>query len=544
MRKYAILLAAVMLAAVFTGCARQEAPAKENAIRVSTVDEFLEAIGPDREICLQPGTYNLSEAATYGKPTGSLFYRWADVYDGYSLELNGVENLTIRGDGVEATKFLANDRWANILQLKKCHNISLSGFTAGHTQIDDSACAGSVLSLQSSEQIQLADVGLFGCGSCGMDVINCRDILLENSHIYSCSDSGMVISDSSDLTVQNCVFTDLGDSYGGYAVCQVLQGQNVRIQNCTVSGCRTATILVCSESQKVKACELTVSDCQFESGFQLDSDLTVDGISFANTKVNSWLPWAGGVLRDGSGKVMSEESLSAQFPDVKRTIRTEIGQAAIDPVISEKQEQITVSTVDEFLAAIGSNRDIIIKAPLLLLSDATDYGYGWSEYYFWADSYDGPELIIHDVENFSIHASSEDPADQQIHSDPRYANVLTFENCRNLLLSGFTAGHSDGEGSCTGGVLMFRNCQNVLSERCGLFGCGTLGVAAENCVGIQVKNCDIYECSYGGIQMIDCGDIQIGGCAFRDLGGSCYTFWNCENPVIDGEVFDGNYRGN
>ena len=47
--------------------------AQDGVYTVSTVDEFIAAIGPDRKIRLKPGTYDLSTASTYAGETGNEF---------------------------------------------------------------------------------------------------------------------------------------------------------------------------------------------------------------------------------------------------------------------------------------------------------------------------------------------------------------------------------------------------------------------------------------------------------------------------------------
>ena len=66
----------------------------------------------------------------------------------------------------------------------------------------------------------------------------------------------------------------------------------------------------------------------------------------------------------------------------------------VRPVITAPQNQVTVTTVDEFLAAIAPNTEIVVDAELLDLSKATGYGKTNGDYYYWADAHDGPELYI------------------------------------------------------------------------------------------------------------------------------------------------------
>ena len=78
-------------------------PYQDGVYTVSTVDEFIAAIGPDREIRLEPGTYDLSTASTYAGETGNEWCFWDEVYDGYELVIQLTNNLTITGAGKDVT---------------------------------------------------------------------------------------------------------------------------------------------------------------------------------------------------------------------------------------------------------------------------------------------------------------------------------------------------------------------------------------------------------------------------------------------------------
>lgn len=215
-------------------------------------------------------------------------------------------------------------------------------------------------------------------------------------------------------------------------------------------------------------------------------------------------------------------------------------EVVITPVITQAQTQVTVSTVDEFLAAIAPNTEILLSGELFDLSEAAGYGKQNGEYYFWAEGYDGPELHISNVSNLTIRGTGEDHGENLISSDPRYAYVLMFENCSNIHTVGFTAGHSKEPGYCMGGVLGFRNCQDILVEDCGLFGCGTLGVMGESSKNMQIVNNEIYECSVGGVELSNCDDVNVDGCTFRDLGtpdfpGTEFRVYGCGKVTCNGE---------
>ena len=217
------------------------------------------------------------------------------------------------------------------------------------------------------------------------------------------------------------------------------------------------------------------------------------------------------------------------------TENTEPFVIEIKPVITETQNQVTVTTADEFLAAIAPNTEIIVDAELINLSTAKGYGETKTDYYYWAEAYDGPELYITEVSNLTIRGASEDHTVNVISSVPRYSNVLNFFNCANIMVNGLTVGHTEEPGYCLGGVLFFMNSQDILVEDCGLFGCGTLGVKAESSKNIQIINNDIYDCSVGGVELTNCDDVNVDGNTFRELGGPNFRVYGCGTITCNGE---------
>lgn len=234
------------------------------------------------------------------------------------------------------------------------------------------------------------------------------------------------------------------------------------------------------------------------------------------------------------------------------TEETKPALAEFTPVSTGEQKQIHVSTVDEFLSALAPDTEIILDAEFYDLSTATGYGETNSTYYRWEEVFDGVQLTIQDLSNLTIRAEGEDITAHTLSTRPRYAHVLNFDNCSAITLEGFTAGHTFEPGSCTGGVIGFQGSEDLLINRCGLYGCGVVGVWAEMSKNIQVANCDIYECSWGGIYMVGCKDVTFSGNTIRDLGqeydgvrydGTRFMLHDTRNITIDGVKMDDNYIG-
>lgn len=533
-----VLLALAALAGI-SAFAEEVAP----EIVVQTVDELIAAIAPGAEIRLDAGVFDLSTASTYGQRSGNPYVKWVDRWDGgYELQIHDVDNLTITGSGMDATFFEAESRNAYVLFFEDCTNIMASGFTAGH-KFQAEGCAAGVIGVQRSVQVFLGELGLYGCGSVGVQVSDSDVVLIDKCDIYDCSASGVNMFNSCNIIVQNTAFRNIGKDLNGYSqgftLFSVSEGGNITAENCSAVNCNVGYILSVFGAPNVTLRDNTFTDCTaFYAVYSVDdSHVVVESNNhFENLAFSRWYERnMAAVVYDEYDQIVYEtnpEPLS--IADV---------EAEAVPVITAEQKQVKVSTVDEFLAAIAPNTEIILTDGLYDLSTALDYGRGSSPYYFWEDVYDGPGLIIHDVENFSIVSEDGAVKTHTITALPRYANVLTFRNCANVMVSGFTAGHTIMPGYCVGGVLEFTASQNCLVDNCSLYGCGTLGVSTADVTGLQVINSRIFECSYGGIMCYTTQDITIGGCKFWDLGGSIFQLSSCSNVTINGMSVSGNYQG-
>lgn len=194
---------------------------------------------------------------------------------------------------------------------------------------------------------------------------------------------------------------------------------------------------------------------------------------------------------------------------------------------SAHKNTVTVSGIDELLAAIAPDTEIILEPGEYKISDAENYGKDGGKYYSWEDDYEGCTLSINQVDNLAIRGPILEEngmvtLDSIIETDPRYANVLQFSQCSNIELAGLTLGHTPGlEGYCTGGVLKLFVCNDVNITSCEMFGCGTYGIDAENTDGIHVVDSVIRSCTYGHTNIIGCNDVTFDRCSM--LGSEGFT---------------------
>ena len=545
-RALGLLLTGLMLL-TFLGMTPAPTNSAVKTVEVASVDELVAAIGSSTALVLLPGEYDLSSAATYGKDTGNPCCRWEPASeDGFELRITGVKDLILRGAGKEKTTLLAEDRYANVLTFEGCRNVTVSSLTAGHSPAPG-YCSGGVLNFITCDGATVELCGLFGCGTVGVWASNCSNLTVAMSRIYECSDSAVNVDGCRNVQVLDCeidhngwnndfIAGNLFSSYGG--------------DGFTVAACRihdnTAEVLLnCAYTRNARFVSCQVDYNSLENAFGLYGvAATVDGCAFYENAIDDWYvesyEQASLAARDLQGKTLAEDDLEAM------TLR-EIPLPEPEPVPSapievNPGEEVAVTTVDEFLAAIGPDRTIVLRGESFCLADAAAYGGVGGQYYHWEECYDGPQLVISGVSNLAIR-SADPEAVTTLTAVPRYANVLGFQSCENVAISGLTMGHTEGPSECAGAVLSFEGCNRIAVEGCFLYGCGTLGVDAWHCTDLEIKESEIYDCSLGGVVLGSVYDVIFENCRIHDVPSPAISLYGCgevmwNNADVFGEHFD------
>ena len=547
-------LAAVLALVILAGCGAVAGPASEpeqtetvpetkEVIKVTTVDELLAAIAPDRTIEMDAGTYDLSTASDYARDSSNPYYAWNEVYssDGEGitaeLELKNLYNFTLTGEGMEKTVISAVPRYANVIRFSNCRDLRISDLTAGHTK-EPGFCAGGVLYFANCAGAQVDRCGLFGCGTVGVSAFDTRDLTVMESDIYECSFGAVELVSCRTVSVEDCEIHDHGrrpgqgnamflfsayDSNGFTVVNNRIRDNNV--QNLLTCGRTKDTLFL---SNEVRNNDVTTSMFTFEQ-----YGAVVDGCVFAENENmgNRWYNSTGIFAYDAEGNELDAEALSAM------TLR-KIDPVSIHPAQSTKPMtevaaggSVEVTTVDEFLAAIGPDRTIVLNGAEFDLSTAENYGGISGEYYYWSQAFDGPELVIHDLGGLTIQGNADDPSAVTVSAVPRYANVLNFTNCRDIQLFDFTAGHTKEPGSCAGGVLHLDFCSGFRTDNMRLYGCGVLGLQTANCSSLDIRRTEIYECSQGAAHFFQTDGIAFTDCDIHDVPSPMFVFNECGDKI-------------
>ncbi len=153
--------------------------------------------------------------------------------------------------------------------------------------------------------------------------------------------------------------------------------------------------------------------------------------------------------------------------------------------------------------------------------------------------YDGIEIVIRDCAGLTIRGDDVGSAEVCLTVEPRYATVLSFENCTGLTISHLTMGHSPERGECEGSVVYLRKCSDVMLDNVDLYGCGAYGIETSACTGsVSVRNSIVRECEFGPVYFhnspceflfVGCALIDSdGGGIYEGEEGSSLHFINCE----------------
>ncbi len=168
-------------------------PPKDDTVYVSSIEELLEAIKPDAKIVIKSGSYDFGEALRKISETQGSKFEDSHEYlsintasDGYALVVSNVDNLSISGESGKYgdTKLLNSYKGSDVLWLRNCSGLKLTGLTMGHIETSD--CTGDVLVLTGCRDAALDYLDLYGCG------------------VYALRFSGAL----GDLSIKNCVLRD------------------------------------------------------------------------------------------------------------------------------------------------------------------------------------------------------------------------------------------------------------------------------------------------------------------------------------------------
>lgn len=271
MKKYASLL----MFMVFGAALAVAGPGEE--YNVSTAKEFLEAIGPQRTIVLQPGEYDFSSVSG---GTGE-YYSFQEAYDGLELEITGVSGLKIEGAENWGSHLVTRPRYGHVIRFKGCQGIDISNIKAGHGP-ETGYCTGGVFLFEGCQGINIDGCHLYGSGTEGLTIIRSQGVSVENSIVKSCTYSIMSIYQSQGITFNKCKFFDNKE----FGLVNISESAEIEYKNCEFNRNRTNDDFFNVDSSN----DISLKKCSFDQNKASRLCNSVDaieqkGLSFSN---NQW----------------------------------------------------------------------------------------------------------------------------------------------------------------------------------------------------------------------------------------------------------------
>ncbi|MEI7835245.1 MAG: right-handed parallel beta-helix repeat-containing protein [Planctomycetota bacterium] len=206
-------------------------PAAKDArpvIAVTTAEEFVKAIGPDRIIELAPGQYNLTKLTRRKLD----HVRWTEAIDGeYDLHIRDCPRLEIRGAGKEPAHIVINAGYANVLNFRDCSGLALSNLKVGHDRVPGE-CTGGVIAIEGAAGVVIERCLLYGCGIEGLTLTKVKNLVFRNSTIEKCTYNILVANDCDGLSFEGSTFRQCME-YGGFDLVDCMA---VKFTACLIEG--------------------------------------------------------------------------------------------------------------------------------------------------------------------------------------------------------------------------------------------------------------------------------------------------------------------
>lgn len=191
--------------------APQYAP-KPKEITVSSVQEFLSAIGSNTTIRVNPGQYVINESLLRNSTNPHV--SWAsnqfedeDITVRVGLTIKNVSNLKILGttDG-EKPHFIQPNRSSTVLIFNNTYNLVLDNLLVGHMPNTDECFAG-VVAFYDSDKVTISNADFYGSGMVGLELFNAHRVDFVDSMIRECT--GLILQvgfDSEEVSFSSSKF--------------------------------------------------------------------------------------------------------------------------------------------------------------------------------------------------------------------------------------------------------------------------------------------------------------------------------------------------
>lgn len=201
------------------------ATGEAKVIEISTAEELVANVGPNRTLRLQPGTYNLSLV----KELPTRHVAWREEFDGKTIVFKELINFSIEGVDPKQVNVIVLPRYADALSFKNCQDIKVKNLTAGHKP-EKGTCAGDVISFETCTGVEIENCDLFGSGAYGITLNDVRKATVRNSIIRECTYGIMTLDGVENVRFDGCSFHDNRE----YDLITIADSNSVIFANCQI----------------------------------------------------------------------------------------------------------------------------------------------------------------------------------------------------------------------------------------------------------------------------------------------------------------------
>lgn len=479
----------------------EASPEEDTAIHVKNARELLEAIAPGADIVLDAGDYNLTEAIEDDAFIMNLEYCERDYNNG--LRIIGIEGLTIRAEKKGMTEIYIEDPFNPVIWFNSVKDIKIENIVFGH-RVEKGLCTGSVLKFEYSDNIELNNTELYGCGTYGLEAYYCVGIDCTQCSIHDCSYGIFNMNECGDVKFDTCVM----NKNDGYDL---------------LSGFSSSIVF---------------SNCIFDQN-SAEAD-------FIDAYPQSMYLFRGCTF--GKSETQSIKNLGLEHGEVAFD-----GKCKYDSSVMQKpiKEPVYVSSVEEFINAVGPGAVIFVEPGEYNISDYLDEvwekeGESWNDRHSCASietCFDGKEINFFYANGMSIIGDTDDCSEVKFITDPRYAAVFNFNSCEEVGIWNITAGHSQ-MGYCVGNVIDLSACSWVDFENVDLYGCGVIGISImDKCGMVRVFDSVIHDCENGPFQCVNFNaELYVNNTKMIGSNGGGYYDHEAIQDPGDEEAFSAVYR--
>jgi len=191
-------------------------------ITVRNAAEFLQAIGSNRVITLEPGVYDLSDRSDVRHAN----LAWKDNSDGFYPVVKSVSDLTVRSSG--GARVLIAPAYGWVMEFQTSRNVRFHGVEFAHRK--PGYCLGGVLRFELCEGIEIFDCSLDGSGTYGLELTGSRNLSMDRSRVRNCTYGILQLFDSQDAIFKDCEFS----SNGEFDLIELVNASNVDFLGCAI----------------------------------------------------------------------------------------------------------------------------------------------------------------------------------------------------------------------------------------------------------------------------------------------------------------------